>query len=383
MLKLSLDEALELNPVGIFQHRLLIICGFAFMADALEVNLLVFLSTCAGEEWNLSNEQKASIGGVVFGGILVGNLFWGVFADRYGRKLTFILACSLISISGFLSGMATSYYWLISFRALCGFGIGGSSIPFDLLAELLPSSHRGLFLIYIDYFWTVGALLVTAIAWMFLETSGWRTLAFLTAVPVTLTLLFSIFYLPESPRWLLMKGRVVEAEKVVRDAALVNNITMPAFTLSCEERNEHNNGEDASYSDLLRVKAVRDITIPLWVVWFAFGFTYYGLILFVGRLYAESSSTSSNISGGEVTQCSFDYKAMMINSCAEFVGIAVVSCVIDRVGRVNTQKMFYLLSGCDDADCGVLIFTRCWVNSCDCVSQIADCRILSTLLVEH
>ena len=62
---ISLEEALDRNPVGLFQYRLLIMCGFAFMADALEVNLLTFIATCAGDDWGLSDAQEASITGVV------------------------------------------------------------------------------------------------------------------------------------------------------------------------------------------------------------------------------------------------------------------------------------------------------------------------------
>lgn len=226
---LTLDEALEKNSVGLFQYRLLLMCGFAFMADGLEVNLLTFLSTCAGDEWNLSDEQKASITGVVFAGILIGSLFWGMFADRFGRRLTFLIACGIISGGGFLSGAATDYASLISFRAIVGFGIGGASIPFDLLAEFLPSSHRGLFLIFIEYFWTIGSLFVSGLAWASLSSYGWRFLTIMTAIPVTLTSIFSIIYLPESPRWLLIKGRREEAERIVTNAAAVNGVTMVPF----------------------------------------------------------------------------------------------------------------------------------------------------------
>jgi MFS family permease len=228
---LTLDEALEYNSVGVFQYRLLLMCGFAFMADGLEVNLLSFLSTCAGEEWNLSNQDRAAITGVVFAGILAGSLFWGIFADRFGRKLTFLLACGLISAFGFLSGAAPNFAILITFRAIVGFGIGGANVPFDLLAEFLPSTHRGLFLIYIEYFWTIGSLFVSGLAWASLSQQGWQFLTVMTAIPVTATSIFSIIYLPESPRWLLVKGRRVEAEKIVREAAAVNGVTMVNDTI--------------------------------------------------------------------------------------------------------------------------------------------------------
>lgn len=55
---ITLDDALEMNKVGFYQYRLLLLCGFAFMADALEVNLLSFLSVCAGKEWDLSDAEE-------------------------------------------------------------------------------------------------------------------------------------------------------------------------------------------------------------------------------------------------------------------------------------------------------------------------------------
>lgn len=63
------------------------------MADSLEVNLLSFLSTCAGAEWNLTNAQNASITASVFAGVLLGTIFWGEFSARHGRRLTFLVGC--------------------------------------------------------------------------------------------------------------------------------------------------------------------------------------------------------------------------------------------------------------------------------------------------
>jgi MFS family permease len=91
--ELTLDQALELNSVSTFQYRILLMCGFAFMADSLEVNLLSFLSTCAGDEWDLDDTEKASITGSVFAGVFLGTLFWGEFSARQGRRRTFIVGC--------------------------------------------------------------------------------------------------------------------------------------------------------------------------------------------------------------------------------------------------------------------------------------------------
>eukprot|EP01032_Pedospumella_encystans_P012867 gene12867-14852_t len=254
------------------------------------------------------------------------------------RKLTYFIACGLITAGGFLSGASPSYGWLIFFRCIAGFGIGGASVPFDLLAEFLPASHRGRFLIYIEYFWTLGSMFVAGLAWATLSQQGWRFLAFMTAIPVLVASVVSYFYLPESPRWLLIKGRVAEAEEIVRAAALVNGVVMEPFRLTSVTVDE-SSIKDASYMDLLRDKEAMRTSIPLWIVWAMFGFTYYGIILFVGRLYATDDD------GSDDKKCSFDYASIFINSTAEVAGCTIGALSIDRFGRVKSQIFFYLLAG--------------------------------------
>jgi hypothetical protein len=157
-------------------------------------------------------------------------------------------------------------------------------------------------------FWVAGSMFVTGLAWAALSSEGWRFLAYSTAVPVTLVSAFSLLYLPESPRWLLTKGRVEEAERIVRDAAAVNGVTMAPFstcpmsnpmsyvlcpmsyiiTSSCHHVTTLNTlrfphtatgllggrlgaVKDANYMDLLRSKSARTTSYPLWIVWLTFG----------------------------------------------------------------------------------------------------------------
>lgn len=77
----TVDDVLELLEFGRFQYFLFVICGLTFMADAMEVSLLSFIAICAGSSWNLSPSQVAFIAGVVFVGILIGNLFWVNFSS--------------------------------------------------------------------------------------------------------------------------------------------------------------------------------------------------------------------------------------------------------------------------------------------------------------
>jgi len=339
--QLFLDEVLEMLKLGFFHYRLLLLCGFGFMADALEVNLLSFLSTCAGEEWSLSNAQKASISSVVFGGIVVGSFCWGPMADFYGRKTSFVLASLLVSIGSFLTAIAPSYEWLLLFRCMVGFGIGGANVPFDLLAEMMPAKHRGRFLIYIEYFWTIGSMFVASVAWLFMDNYGWRVVATITAIPVAVTSIISICYLPESPHWLLSVGRMDEAKKVIEDAAAINGIVLSPFKFQIEHREQLNINHYVKL--FMEVETLR-FTLPLWSVWALFGFTYYGVILFVGRVYSTAEGGGEE-GGGDGGNCSFDYQSIFINAVAELGGVTMSALFLEHMGRVRLQMVFYFISG--------------------------------------
>ena len=338
----SLEETLEMIPNGLFQYRLFAICGLAFMTDSLGVNLLSFLTTCAAAEWNLTNAGQAVLTSIVFVGMIAGSLFWGRFADDFGRKKTLLYACLMVTIGGFASSIAPSYVFLVICRAIAGFGIGGASVPFDLLAELLPVTTRSKYLVYMGIFWTLGSMLVAGMAWAVLPILGWRFLAFVTTIPVLLTTMLAYVYLPESPRWLMEVGREAEAIQVLREAALVNKVVLPVFRLSSTHpRHSHTQDVHGSYKELIATPEARRVTLPLWVIWGLFGFTYYGIILFVSRVY----SNQDDVSHSGAPRCNFQYTAIFYNATSEIFSVFISAALIETLGRVKSQSVFYAIGG--------------------------------------
>jgi len=124
-------------------------------------------------------------------------------------------------------------------------------------------------------------------------------------VPVAGTSIISICYLPESPHWLLSVGRMDEAKKVIEDAAAINGIVLSPFQFQIEHREQLNINH---YIKLFMEVETLRFTLPLWSVWALFGFTYYGVILFVGRVY----STAAEGGEGGDGDCSFDYQSIFI-----------------------------------------------------------------------
>lgn len=344
--KKPLNEVIDMIPVGLFHYRLLFICGLAFMADGLEVSLLSFMSACAGIEWGLSDDQIALISSIVFAGQFAGTLFFGYFADRFGRRIGFLLCCMLVSGAGLASGVSFSYWFLITCRAIVGFGVGGAVVPFDLLAEFLPNKYRGTFLIYIEGFWTLGSMFVAGVAWLMLSSGGWRLLTIITAIPVTISSLVAVVLLPESPRWSISQGRAKEATDTLRYAAKVNGVVLPPFRLDEAAIMEEEKKPEPSIVDFLTGDK-KSLMIPLWTVWACFGFTYYGVILMVARVFQTGEGEEAMDATDEYTagECSFNYEAIFVSSTSELVGVVVTGVMIDSWGRVGTQASLYAGAG--------------------------------------
>jgi MFS family permease len=345
--------------------------------------LLILAHDQTGDSWDLTNSQIAMIGSIVFGGEIVGNLFWGPFADKYGRRLAFILGILylflfshslgslLIVVGGFLTVIAPNYALMVTFRGIVGFGVGGCTVPFDLLAEFLPNSHRGQFLMYIEYFWTLGCMFVVGFAWcvlvlilavhisfrIFLPSYGWRVLTLVSAIPVAIALVLAMIFLPESPRWLLSVNRKEEAVGIITKAAKFNGTPLEKFTLySLQEeralgRSTSSEGSasnvEKTFLEFFQEKENLKISFPLWIVWGCFGLSYYGIILLTTAVYAndEDDDDSAGDDDDSNGSCSFQYQNIFLSACVESIGIVLATLLIDSWGRVPTQGLFNSICG--------------------------------------
>jgi MFS family permease len=208
--------------------------------------------------------------------------------------------------------------------------------------EFLPSSHRGRFLMYMHAFWTLGAILVSMLAWLLLPYYGWRSLLFVTALPVALAAVLGYCWLPESPRWLVRKGRLARAREVVAAAALLNDTPMPdKCTVAPREATADTSGaeEGVLLLEFFRSTEVW-VTAPIITCWFCFGFCYFSVVLFVIKVFERHPGDDDHFEG--VGECDFDYGAIFLSAASELLGLLVASIVIDRWGRISTQMATFL-----------------------------------------
>ncbi|CAI5490554.1 unnamed protein product, partial [Closterium sp. Naga37s-1] len=223
---LTVDDAID--SIGFGPYQLFLVCytGLAWLADAMEMILLSFVGPAARCEFGLSAAEESLIASVVFVGVFLGSYVWGLVADAYGRRRGFTATALFTLFAGLLSAWSPTFLTLLVSRCLVGFGIGGASVVFSLCSEFLPSDCRGFWLVFIEFFWTIGSLLEAALAWAVMPSLHWRALVLLSATPFALLLLLYPF-LPESPRFLLLKGNTSAAHIFLEKAARTNGKRLP------------------------------------------------------------------------------------------------------------------------------------------------------------
>eukprot|EP00904_Undaria_pinnatifida_P002351 jgi/Undpi1/12116/HiC_scaffold_48.g14089.m1 len=278
--------------------------------------------------------------------MLLGAVFWSVYADKCGRRNAFILSLACIFIAGLASAFAPSFYMLLFFRAIVGFGVGGSlPVTTVLISEFLPTSHRAAVLCRLSgMFWAAGLIITSLLGLVLSRTLGpgqeeemWRLFLGLSAIPGAMVLV-AYKLLPESPRYLSVVGRHGEAVKVLEEVARVNGVTnvlgveLSQLTSDEErvglniERSSINftgneNGADAGdVRELFRTPTLRRATISI----------YYGLVFLLPKYYKEFSDGAAGF--------------VYIISAVLGVALALASffslwlCSEDRLGRVGTMK---------------------------------------------
>jgi len=148
-------------------------------------------------------------------GTIIGALFCGKPADRYGRKRSLVVIAVLYLISAVFSGAIVNWYSFLFFRFIGGLAVGASSVVGPMfIAEISPSSWRGRFVCFFQFNIVLGIVCAYfSNFWISGIENDWQWMIMAESIPALLfcVLLFSI---PESPRWLVKTGRDDQAARV-------------------------------------------------------------------------------------------------------------------------------------------------------------------------
>ena len=208
------------------------IAGAATLGDMLDFFDFFLISFVLGyvvKNWHLTFGQSGAI--LLASGISApfGSLFYGWLADKIGRRTALVAAVLNVSIATGAMAVTPEGGWqyLVFCRFIVGFGVTGLySVDITLMQEFSPASKRGWFTGITTTMLPAGSLLAALLGYFAAPYIGWRGMVATGLLPALLCLYIRVF-VPESPHWLLRKGRVEEARKSLAWAMEVDPASIP------------------------------------------------------------------------------------------------------------------------------------------------------------
>jgi len=316
-----------------YQKRLFAIVATAWLADQVDVALLVFLIGDIKNYFNLTSVQIGYLASMTFLGQLVGNLVVGSISDLFGRRIAFQSSMILWGLSSFLAATAWGLAPLMVFRFLIGVGVGGEApVAQAVLSEIIPANQRAKYIAFMEGFWAVGFIISGTIAYTVLPIAGWRWV-FVAVGLLSLVVFWVRRSLLESPRWLADHGRFGEADAVMSkieagvSAALRKSLPDPKPFLA-ETTLETRNPLAVIFSRLYL-----KVNIMAFPVWFFALLGYFGLTSWLAIILGQHGF-SVVTSVGFITLITF----------GGIPGFYVAAVMLERIGRKPTTAAFLFMS---------------------------------------
>ena len=325
---LTRTERLDRLPFTRRHGRLLVGSGIGWALDAMDVGLISFVMAALAVQWQLDGTTLGWIGSIGFVGMAIGATLGGLIADRVGRRQVFAITLLVYGLATGAAALSTGVAMLIALRFVIGLGLGAElPVASTLVSEFAPRRIRGRVVVWLESFWAVGWIAAAAVGAFVIPLSddGWRWALAVGIVP-TLYAVVVRMGLPESVRFLESKGRVDEAERIVRDfeaAAGDARHDLPPGTPRVLA------GVEADSAQSIWSPAVRRRTIGLWIVWFCINLSYYGAFIWIPSLLVAQ--------GFDLVR---SFQFTLIITLAQLPGYAVAAWLIEVIGRRATLAIF-------------------------------------------
>jgi putative MFS transporter len=233
--------ALDQIPFGRFHFKVTVMTFGANFSDGYALGIIGSALPMITAQWGLSGFWQGMLASSALIGLFFGSLILGRVSDRIGRQRVYVLNFVLIAAASLAQFWAPNVETLFILRLLIGFGLGADyAVGPTLLSEFAPRKSRGLMLASLTVLWTVGYVIANIIgAYVNVGPDTWRWLLASGFIPALFVLIVRIGS-PESPGWLISKGRGEEAKQIAAKYLNTGNVYIPAAHLE----------EKSSYAEL-------------------------------------------------------------------------------------------------------------------------------------
>ncbi|GMH24118.1 hypothetical protein Nepgr_025961 [Nepenthes gracilis] len=295
------------------------------------------------EDLKINDVEVEVLAGILNFCALIGSLAAGRASDYIGRRYTIVLACLLFLLGSVFMGYGPNYAVLMTGRCIAGIGVGFALMIAPVYsAEISSASHRGFLASLPEFCISFGILLGYVANYFFGKLSlklGWRLMLGVAAIP-SLALAIGVLKMPESPRWLVMRGRLGEAKKVLllvcnskEEAESRFHGIKSAIGIDQNRKDEVIDPPQAAHGDegaLWKELFLRPSPSVRWIMLAALGLHFFehamgieAVILYSPRIFKKAGITSKS----KLLLCTVGI------GVTKTLFILVATFLLDRVGR--------------------------------------------------
>jgi MFS transporter, putative metabolite:H+ symporter len=339
--ELGILKRIERLPFGRFHWRLLLMGGLGYTFDAMDGAMIAFVVPAVAALWSLGNHETGLLLSSAMIGYLPGAFIAGALGDLIGRRAVMMYALGIYCAGTLVAAFSPTWPFLFGCRILASFGIGAeSAIIAPFLAEFVQKKYRGRFVGSLSGFFSFGFVFAALLGYFVVPASGdgWRIVQIIGALPIVM-LLWWRRSLPESPRWLIQRGRSTEAgaevDKIEAEVMQRAHASLPALeSIDMPGVGVRHGGSFGANLAALWSPSMRRTTLMLWILWIAITFSYYGFFTWIPTLLVKQGMTITK---------SFGYSILIY--LAQIPGYYSAAFASEKLDRKWTIILYMALGG--------------------------------------
>ncbi len=323
---------IDAAPLSRYQWMIAVICFLIIFADGIDTAAMGFVAPALTEEWGISRALLGPVMSAALGGMIFGALFSGPMADRFGRKIVLVIAMLIFALGSLACAYAQSLDALVLLRFLTGLGLG-AAMPntTTLFSEYVPARVRSLMVTCMFCGYNLGMASGGFLSSWMIPNYGWRSFFFFGGAFPLLLMLLVILLLPESYRFLIIKGRDAwRVKQILTRIAPAQTQQVDHFYLPEQQLGQRAQNVFA----LLFSKQFAKGTLLLWLTYFMGLVIIYLLTSWLPTLLRE---TGASLQRAAIVGALFQFGGVL---SALFVGWAM-----DRYNPNRVIAGFYFAAG--------------------------------------
>lgn len=326
MAKINTTEVISNSKFNRFHFGLLAWCFLIILFDGYDLVVYGTVVPVLTEEWNLSSVEAGAMGSYGLFGMMFGAIFFGILADRIGRKNVIAISLILFSLFTLLCGFAGTPTVFSSYRFLAGLGLGGI-MPnvIALLTDYAPKKMRSMVVSIVLCGYSFGGMLAPILGIFLMPSLGWQSIFWFAGIPL-LFLPLMMKHLPETSSHLIRMNRKDELIGILSKVSPIIKFKIDD-EITEAEKTESNLPVVGLFKDSRALS-----TLMFWIAFFMCLLMVYGLNTWLPKLMIEA---------GYALNSSLSF--LIVLQGGAIVGTLIIAKLCDRYGSKKMLVPLYAL----------------------------------------